>query len=188
MLFVYTYGGHKVPNASDVTVQIHLVRIVAMEKSRKKALVLQGGTIKGAFLVGALLTFYEKLGKDYFDLIIATSVGVFEQAFFASGQIRTMENTWREYVSGIQLINPLNPFRGRAILDLDYLVEIFQNDKSILDVEAMKGSHPQLLTFVTDCKTREPKLLDLKKDVFNINESNLCLALSLPQRGLCRWE
>lgn len=128
----------------------------------KRALILKGGTMRGAFVVGALKTVHRLLGVDYFDTIFATSVGVYEQAFFASEQIHFMENTWREYVHGSQLINFTNPFRGKPILDLDYLVNLFQTDKSRLDINAMRNSRPQLFTFVTDYEKREPILMDLK--------------------------
>src|SRR3989344_1338405 len=122
--------------------------------------------MRGAFLVGALKKIYERLGNEHFDVIIASSVGVFEQAFFAAGQIDIMENTWREYVSGQQLINFLNPFRGRPILDLDYLIDLFQSKRSMLDLDAFGNSKAKLLTAVTDYKTREPRFLYLKEDVF----------------------
>ncbi len=139
--------------------------------------------MRGAFIVGALQTFYEKLGPSYFDAIFATSVGVFEQAFFASGQIFFMENTWREYVHGFQLINPFNPLRGRAILDLDYLVELFQSDRSRLDVEAMKASNLDLFTFITDAVTKEPVCINLKEhNVFEIMKATCALPVIYPKK------
>src|SRR3989338_236990 len=126
---------------------------------KKRALILKGGTMRGAFVVGALKTVHRLLGVDYFDAIFATSVGVFEQAFFAANQPDIMENTWREYVHGKQLINFTNPFRGKPILDLDYLVDLFQSDKSRLNINAMRNSRPQLFTFVTDYEKKEPTLM-----------------------------
>ena len=139
--------------------------------------------MRGAFLVGALKKFYQELGPNYFDAIFATSVGVFEQAFFASGQIFTMENTWREYVNGRKLINPLNPIKGRAILDLDYLTDLFQSEKSMLDVKAMKDSHPKLITFITKYDTREPIAVDLKtENVFEVMKATCALPLIYPRK------
>jgi len=124
--------------------------------------------MRGAFLVGVMKTFHSLLGVSYFDTIFSTSVGVFEQAFFASNQ-PYMENTWKEYVHGRQLINFLSPIQGKPILDLDYLVGLFQSDTSRLDVETMINSHPKLFTVVADYETREPVLMDLKQGpIFDI--------------------
>lgn len=149
----------------------------------KRALILKGGTMRGAFFVGALKTIHKMLGVNYFDAIFSTSVGVFEQAFFASGQVYFMENTWRKYVHGGQLINFLNPLHGKPLLDLDYLVELFQGDKSMLDINAMKNSHPELFTFVTDYESKEPVIMDLKNGpVFDIMRATSSIPFIYPKK------
>ncbi len=146
------------------------------KKMPKRALILKGGTMRGAFVVGAMETIYKELGTDYFDTIFSTSVGVFEEAFFAAGEDFTMENTWEKYIDGRKLINFWNIFRGRQILNLDYLIGIFQNDTSRLDVVAMKKSYPNLFTFVAEYKTRELALLDLKNGpIFDIMKASSAL-------------
>lgn len=135
--------------------------------NKRRALVLKGGTMQGAFIVGALQTIHENIKPGYFEAIFSTSVGVFEQAFFASGQTFFMENTWREYVHGRQLINFFNLFKGKPILNLDYLEELFKSEKSKLDIEAMRRSPYELKTFVLECETGEVVVKDLKRgDVF----------------------
>ncbi|MCE9548891.1 patatin-like phospholipase family protein [Candidatus Nomurabacteria bacterium] len=149
----------------------------------KRALILKGGTMRGAFTVGALKTVHRLLGVNHFDAIFATSVGVFEQAFFASEQIFFMENTWREYVHGNKLIKLTNFFKRKPILDLDYLVELFQSEKSMLDIQKMKNARPQLLTFVTDYETREPTLMDLKNGpVFDIMRATSAIPMIYPKK------
>src|SRR3989344_782179 len=149
----------------------------------KRALMLNGGTMRGAFLVGALKVIHEKFGQDYFDVIFSTSVGVFEQAFFASGQIYFMENTWKDYVHGRQLINPHNLFKGKPILDLDYLVDLFQSEKSMLDIEAMKKSKPKLFTFASNYETKQPELIDLKENpIFDVMKATCALPYVYPKK------
>ena len=134
--------------------------------------------MRGAFFVGALKTIHKMLGPDYFDIIFSTSVGAFEQALYASGQIYFMENTWREYVHGNQLIKLLNPLKGKPILDLDYLVNLFQSEKSLLDIERMRCSHPDLFAFTTDYKTREPKIMNLKEGpIFDIMRATCAIPI-----------
>ncbi len=139
--------------------------------------------MRGAFTVGAMKKIHHTLGIDYFDAIFATSVGVFEQAFFAAGQIDIMENTWREYVHGSQLIKYSNILRGKPVLDLDYLVGLFQSDKSRLDVEAMKNSPTKLMTFMTNYETREPILINLKDGpVFDIMRATCTIPAIYPPK------
>lgn len=149
----------------------------------KRALILKGGTMRGAFLVGAMKTIHRQFGVNYFDAIFSTSVGVFEQVFFAANQPDIMENTWREYVHGNQLINFMNPLRGKPILDLDYLTDLFQSDKSRLNVDAMKNSYPKLFTIVADYKNREPILLNLKEGlVFDIMRASSAVPIIYPKK------
>lgn len=135
---------------------------------KKRALILQGGTMRGAFLVGVMVSIYELLGLDYFDAIYSSSVGIFEQVFFAANQ-PDMQNTWREHVTGRQLINPLNILKGKQILDLDYLVGIFQSDKSRLNLQALTKFPHKLFTFVSDYETKNPVILDINpENVFDL--------------------
>ncbi len=143
---------------------------------KKRALVILGGTMKGAFIVGVMSSVYKLLGPNYFDTIYARSVGVFEQVFFTANQPDIMENTWREYVHGTQLINLSNLFSSKSILDLDYLVELFKSEKSRLNVEAFKQSSTKLKVFVTDYQTKEPVLLDPKiENVFDVMRATSAL-------------
>ncbi|HUX35429.1 MAG TPA: patatin-like phospholipase family protein, partial [Candidatus Paceibacterota bacterium] len=91
---------------------------------KKKALILRGGTMKGAFAAGAIKFLYEKLGPDYFDVIYSNSAGVFEQAFYAAKEPHIMENIWRNDVCGNKLINFFNIFKNKPILNLDYLISL----------------------------------------------------------------
>lgn len=141
--------------------------------------------MRGAFLVGALKTINNKLGTDYFDTIFSTSVGVFEQAFYAAGQLDIMENTWREYVHGRQLINFFNPLKGKPILDLDYLIDIFQSDKSRLDTAAVKNSKPKLLTFLADYEKKKLVTMDLKEGpIFDIMKATSAIPFLYPRKIL----
>ena len=150
--------------------------------AQKRALIIQGGTMRGAFFVGALKSIYHLLGPEYFDTIFSTSVGIFGQAFFASGQIDVMENTWREYVHGRQLINYANPIRGRPILDLDYLTDLFQSDKSLLDIDCLNRSGINCFVFVADYQTRQPAVINFKDhDIFNLMKAACALPMLYPK-------
>lgn len=153
-----------------------------MDGKPKKALILQGGTMRGAFFVGALKKINELLDLNYFDAIFSSSVGIFEQAFFVANQPEIMENTWREYVHGDQLINFLNPLKGKPILDLDYLIELFKSDRSFFDLTKFTKSYPSVFTLLADYKTHELKVVNLKtgKDIFQIMKAACAIPFLYP--------
>ncbi len=116
----------------------------------KKALVVGTGGLRGAYSAGAVATLCRELGPDYFDAVYASSVGVFASTFFISNQPDTIENTWRNLVHGRKLVNLLNALRGKPVLDLDYLVKIFQSDESLLNLDDVFRNPTRLVYAVTD--------------------------------------
>ncbi len=116
----------------------------------KKALVTGSGGLMGAYDAGVLVILGRELGADYFDSIYASSVGVFISTFFKSGQSDTIENTWRNLVHSKQLVNFTNPLRGKQVLDLEYLAEIFQDERSLLNLRAVMSSRTKLTYVLTE--------------------------------------
>ncbi len=112
--------------------------------STMRALVIGVGGLRGAYDAGVAATLCRNLGSQYFDAIYMSSVGVFAGTFYAANQPDVMENTWRNYVHGRQLINFLNPFRQRNILDTEYLIDIFRGSTSYLDVDRALASQVAL--------------------------------------------
>ena len=96
---------------------------------KKRALILGSGGLAGAYSAGFASELCKKLGNEYFDSIYCYSVGSTIGTFFVANQPDVIENTWRKYVSGKQLIKPLNFLKGKPTLDLDYLISLFNNGK-----------------------------------------------------------
>ena len=116
-----------------------------------RALVLGScGPGNGAYLAGVTATLCTKLGPDYFNGLYGSSVGVYPITFYASNQPETIKNTWLNLSPGFKLINPLNPLRGKKILDLQYMIDIFQNEKSRLDVKKVFDYKKVLVYTLTD--------------------------------------
>ena len=136
---------------------------------KRRALIVLDGVMRGSFTVGALRVFHEKLESNFFDTTYSFSVGVFEQVFFAANQVETMEYVWRECVHGSKLINIFNIFKGKEILDLDYLINLFQIEKTSLIFNNLLKSHMDAYCFATDSDTRLLKIFDLKKEnIFDV--------------------
>jgi len=152
-----------------------------LTEGKSRALIIGGGGIHGAFFAGFVSTLGRNLGHDFFDAIYAVSVGVYEATFFASGQPKTIERTWREHVDGLKLINPFNILRGRPILKLEYLTEIFQNEVSRLDTQAvLQNTTPTYA--LTDLETGEAvyKKPRNREEIFRYMEASSALPIRSP--------
>ena len=155
--------------------------LTPLTEGKSRALVVGGGGIHGAFFAGFVSTLGRNLPHDFFDAIYAVSVGVYEATFFASGQPDTIEETWREHVDGLKLINPFNILRGQPILKLEYLTEIFQNEISRLDTQAvLQNTTPTYA--LTDLETGETvyKKPTTHEEIFKFMEASSALPIRPP--------
>ena len=127
----------------------------------KAALLVEGGALRGSYAAGVLHTLHEFGGPSQFDAIVAVSSGVFAATFFAAGQVEKMESTWRNLVHGSQLISFRRRLKGKPILGLDYLIDLFKGTVR-LDLEKVYSSHPSLAYVLTDYETGIPCYADAK--------------------------
>lgn len=113
-------------------------------------LVLEGGGLRGAFVAGAL---GELAGCDLrFSHIFATSAAAASAAYMVAGQIDRALEIWRERTHGGQLISPRHLLRGRGLMDIEGLVDVFRGDLS-LDADGVERSSTALRVAVTNCIT-----------------------------------
>lgn len=146
----------------------------------KRALLVEGGGLRGAYAVGVLRALFEQGGSEQFDAIIAQSSGVFAATFFAAGQVEEMENTWRDLVHGRQLIDYRRLLRGEPILGLDYLIRLFKTTVR-LDLDRVMKSHPSLWYVLTDYQTGSPVYLDAKcPEIFDLMRASAALPFVYP--------
>src|ERR1043166_9750977 len=68
----------------------------------QKALIVDGGGMRGAWAVGALNALHE-LGEDRFDLVVASSSGACSAAYFVAGLHQPALEIWQHYVDGRKL-------------------------------------------------------------------------------------
>lgn len=118
--------------------------------SHSRALIVGTGGLYGAYSAGVLSVLGRELGPDYFHTVYACSVGVFAATFFVARQPDTIESTWRHLVCGKRLVHFLNPLLGKEIMDLDYLIGIFCDDRSRLDVRAAFTSPTKIVYVLTN--------------------------------------
>lgn len=144
----------------------------------KRALVLMGGTLEGAYTGGVLSVLCKELGNNYFRDIYAVSVGTCGGAFFASNQPDTMENTWRNHVNGKKLVDLQNPFHKKTILNFKYLTKIFKNKISKLDLETLFDSGVTLSYFVFEENSKKYSWVKpVRKNIFDLMEASSSLPI-----------
>lgn len=114
-------------------------------------LVLEGGGLRGAFVAGALGELAACEGLR-FSHIFATSAAAATAAYMVAGQIDRGLRIWRERTHGAQLISARHLLRGRSLMDIEGLVEVFRGDLS-LDAARVELSTTALCIAVTNCIT-----------------------------------
>ncbi len=127
--------------------------------SRKIALVIEGGGMRGVYSAGSLLAL-EFLGyRTVFDEVYATSAGAINAAYFLSGQGSFSISMYYRNINNSKFINP---FRLHKIADIDYVYDTVISRLCPLDVDAMVSSEPQLFVSVTDYETPSGLVVDIQ--------------------------
>lgn len=129
------------------------------------ALILGPGGLYGGYGAGVASV----LGRHIkFDRFYGCSVGVFASTFSATEQFDVMLEVWRNHVHSKLLINFKNVVRGRNILDLEYLVGLFQKEPFLLDLKRLDQERSRLVHVLTEVKTGNAKYRHPSShDVFN---------------------
>jgi predicted patatin/cPLA2 family phospholipase len=114
-------------------------------------LVLEGGGLRGAFVAGALGELATCEGLR-FSHIFATSAAAASAAYMVAGQIDRGLQIWRDRTHGDQLISARHLLRGRGLMDIEGLIEVFRGELS-LDAARVELSTTALRIAVTNCNT-----------------------------------
>jgi predicted patatin/cPLA2 family phospholipase len=133
----------------------------------KKVLVIEGGGMRGIFLVGVLQAFWER-GYFPWKTIIGTSAGALTGTAYAAGQIHFARDAFlTELLSG-QFIKMSNIFRPeKHVLNLDWLVDMFISGSEPLNIKRLRTVSCPVLIGVTrffEDALPEPMYLSTKGD------------------------
>jgi predicted patatin/cPLA2 family phospholipase len=140
-------------------------------------LVLEGGGARAAYSAGVVHALAQAGVRP--KVVIGTSSGSINAAFFASGQTATVVDLWANYVPGKHFISwrrQLTPFAGPG-LAVDDMLDRVMVGKSLFDPVAATRGDPALYVAVTDVGSGEGMLV--KPDADNVIEW-LRASLALP--------
>ena len=127
--------------------------------SRKLALVIEGGGMRGVVSAGSLLAL-DLLGfRELFDEIYATSAGGVNAAYFLSGQGKLGMTVYFDDIANRRFINPWRLFK---IVDVDYAYDHVVSLEKPLDDAAIRASPVRFLLSVTDARSGLNELLDVR--------------------------
>jgi predicted patatin/cPLA2 family phospholipase len=150
----------------------------------KRALLVEGGGMKGAFSGGVMTALNFSLPAQEFDLIVAVSSGACSAAYYATTPKPEVErgekllNIWRWELAGSRLISIFKPLKKRTLLDQKFLVDDLFRVKYRLEAENFeKKGLPKFLVAVCNLKEKKLEYIRATKDnIFDL----LKAATSLP--------
>jgi len=132
----------------------------------KRALVVGAGGFFGAYGAGVTATLCRGLGPNYFDTIYGCSAGGLAAAMYAANQPDFLENLWRNLVDGKKVIDFSNIIRGRTVLNLEHLADIFKNKERWFDFNKGFSSSVNLILVVTEIGSGQPRYLSANSHNF----------------------
>ncbi|EPG76454.1 phospholipase, patatin family [Leptospira fainei serovar Hurstbridge str. BUT 6] len=161
-------------------------------KKQSRALVVAGGGMKGSFAGGALYALNQYVPSTFFDLIVGVSSGSCAAAYYTTGYEAGQEESlrildiWRKELVGNKLINLLNPFKGKTILDQEYLIDYLFGAKYRLPSEYLekKETTPFYVVVTNLAKIRAEYVRATTSNVLNL----LKAATSLPIATRGKWK
>ncbi|HSY19255.1 MAG TPA: patatin family protein [Candidatus Acidoferrales bacterium] len=130
-----------------------MVENAGSEASRKTALIVEGGAMRGAWAAG-VLAFLQERGRRQYDFVYAASSGACSAAYFVADMWEPGLVIWRELAS--RVVRKTNFLRRKPIIDLAYLVDHVMRTRVPLSVEALQRAPTKFFIVLTDCHTGEP--------------------------------
>ena len=157
-----------------------------------RALIVEGGGMRGAFVGGVLSTMATVHPAREFDLVVGVSAGSCSAAYYVAdpngdAAVNTqILNIWRHELTGHNLMSVWNFLRGRRFLNHDFLIDLFRlkypMEREILD---RKDSTP-LYIVVTNLDSMQAEFL--RADAGNVYAlMKAATALPLATKGTVRF-
>lgn len=126
-----------------------------------RALVLEGGAMRGIFTAGVLDVFAEQ-GEPAFDYIVGVSAGACCAASYLAGQRNRNYTVFLEYLTDRRFMCPPRHLLGGSAVDMAYLLGPVSGHSYALDVSTMLNNAPRFEAVGTDAATGSPGYLPVE--------------------------
>ncbi|OXM71659.1 patatin [Amycolatopsis vastitatis] len=143
---------------------------------RRLALAIEGGSSRGTYSSGMVLALDELGVTPAFDAVYGSSAGALNGAWLLCGRSSTGVRTWWNPVVMRRIINPLHTLRGRAVIDLEYLVHQVYSVLEPMDFPAILANPVTFRPLATDADTGEST--DLHPFLTDVDAIKVALAAS----------
>ncbi|MFC5689943.1 patatin family protein [Amycolatopsis mediterranei] len=143
---------------------------------RRLALAIEGGSSRGTYSSGMVLALDELGVTPAFDAVYGSSAGALNGAWLLCGRSATGVRTWWNPVVMRRIINPLHTLRGRAVIDLEYLVHQVYSVLEPMDFPAILANPVTFHPLATDADTGEST--DLHPFLDDVDAVKVALAAS----------
>ena len=143
---------------------------------RRLALAIEGGSSRGTYSSGMVLALDELGVTPAFDAVYGSSAGALNGAWLLCGRSSTGVRTWWNPVVMRRIINPLHTLRGRAVIDLEYLVHQVYSVLEPMDFPAILANPVTFHPLATDADTGEST--DLHPFLTDVDAIKVALAAS----------
>ncbi|RSM41914.1 patatin family protein [Amycolatopsis balhimycina DSM 5908] len=143
---------------------------------RRLALAIEGGSSRGTYSSGMVLALDELGVTPAFDAVYGSSAGALNGAWLLCGRSSTGVRTWWNPVVMRRIINPLHTLRGRAVIDLEYLVHQVYSVLEPMDFPAILANPVTFHPVATDADTGEST--DLHPFLTDVDAIKIALAAS----------
>ncbi|HEY3710535.1 MAG TPA: patatin family protein [Amycolatopsis sp.] len=144
--------------------------------SRRLALAIEGGSSRGTYSSGMVLALDELGATPAFDAVYGSSAGALNGAWLLCGRSQTGVRTWWNPTVMRRIINPLHTLRGRAVIDLEYLVHQVYSVLEPMDFPAILANPVSFHPLATDADTGEST--DLYPFIDDVDAIKTALAAS----------
>lgn len=130
--------------------------------------------MRGVYSMAALAELERQGLSNAFDVVIGSSAGAINAAYFLAGQAQEAVGIYTDSISNLSFINPLRLWR---IIDVDYLINNALRQKLPLDVATLAASPGQLRVVVTNALTAEPETIhvDSSHDIYEVFRATAAL-------------
>lgn len=112
--------------------------------------------MRGVYSIGALAELEELGLRDAFSVVVGSSAGAINGAYFLARQAREGVDIYIENLSRKQFISPV---RAWKIVDIDYLVDVALKQAHPLNQDELLAAPAELLTVLTEAKTGTSRVI-----------------------------
>lgn len=138
-------------------------------------MVVQGGGMRGVYSMGALTALEDAGLRTAFDVVVGSSAGAVNGAYFLAGQAHEAVAIYVDHLSDKRFINPLRPWR---VVDIDYMVDDVMKRAVALRVDALRSSPTLLEIVLTDAGTAKAAAVtnrDAELDMYEVIRATAAL-------------